>query len=129
MEKRMSGLFQVELQFWTLGGTTEIDPSHIPEYSVSERLRGIEGQNIIGQPWDVLHAAADRAQQANERGMALEMTSQQTGVPIGHIYAMDQVDPHLFERVRPHRDRRHAEAAARRRRLGATALGAARAGR
>ena len=38
----MSGLFRVNPQFHTLSGTTEIDPKHIPEFPISERLRGIE---------------------------------------------------------------------------------------
>ena len=95
----MSGLFQVEPQFYSLGGTTEIDPTHIPEFPVSERLRGIEGRNIVGAPWDQLAAQADNAKQAEERGMALRYASEQTGVPLGHIYAMDRVDPHMFDRV------------------------------
>ena len=64
----MSGLFQVEPQYYSLGGTTEIDPTHIPEFPVSERLRGIEGRNIVGAPWDQLAAQADNARQAEERG-------------------------------------------------------------
>ena len=95
----MSGLFQVEPQFYTLGGTTEIDPTHIPEFPVSERLRGIEGRNIVGAPWDQLAAQADNTKQTEERGMALRYASEQTGVPLGHIYAMDRVDPHMFDRV------------------------------
>ena len=95
----MSGLFQVEPQFYSLAGTTEIDPSHIPEFPVSERLKGIEGRNLVGAPWDQLAAQADQAKQAEERGMALHYASEQTGIPVGHIYAMDRVDPHMFERV------------------------------
>ena len=95
----MSGLFQVEPQFYSLAGTTEIDPSHIPEFPVSERLKGIEGRNLVGAPWDQLAAQADQAKQAEERGMALHYASEQTGIPIQHIYAMDRVDPHMFERV------------------------------
>ena len=66
----MSGRFQVEPQYYSLGGTTEIDPTHIPEFPVSERLRGIEGRNIVGAPWDQLNAQADNARQAEERGLA-----------------------------------------------------------
>ena len=63
---KMSSLFRVNPQFHTLSGTTEIDPKHIPEFPISERLRGIEGRNIVGQPWDVLSAQADKAKQAEE---------------------------------------------------------------
>ena len=63
----MSGLFQVNPQFHTLSGTTEVDPIRIQEYPISQRLRGIEGRNIVGQPWDVLAAQADRAKQAEEK--------------------------------------------------------------
>ena len=62
----MSELFRVEPQFHTLSGTTEIDLRHIPEYPVSERLRGIEGRNIVGQPWDVLAAQGRHGQCEDE---------------------------------------------------------------
>ena len=78
----MSELFRVEPQFHTLSGTTEIDFGRIPEYPVSERLRGIEGRNIVGQPWDVLAAQADRAKQAEERQRGL---GAETGGMAGHI--------------------------------------------
>ena len=39
---------------------------------MSERLRGIEGRNIVGQPWDTIAAQADNARQAEERGDARE---------------------------------------------------------
>ena len=75
----MSGLFRVLPQFNTLSGTTEIDPKHIPEFPVSERLRGIEGRNIVGQPWDVLSAQADKAKQAEEKYVALRYAAEETG--------------------------------------------------
>ena len=95
----MSGLFRVNPQFHTLSGTTEVDPKHIPEFPISERLRGIEGRNIVGQPWDVLSAQADKAKQAEEKYVALRYAAEETGIPEGRIYAMDRTDPHLFEQV------------------------------
>ena len=86
----MSGLFRVEPQFHTLSGTTQLDPTHIPEFPVSERLKGIEGRNIVGQAWDVLAAQAEKAKQAEERQIALRFAAEQTGIPEGKIYAMDK---------------------------------------
>ena len=95
----MSGLFQVTPQFHTLSGTTEIDPKRIPEYPVSERLRGIEGRNLVGQPWDVLAAQADKAKQAEEKYVALRYAAEETGIPEGHVYALDRTDPHVFDEI------------------------------
>ena len=95
----MSGLFQVNPQFHTLSGTTEIDPRRIPEYPISQRLRGIEGRNIVGQPWDVLAAQADKAKQAEEKMVALRYAAEDTGIPEGRVYQMDRIDPHVFDHV------------------------------
>ena len=76
-------LLEVTPQFHTLSGTTEIDPRRIPEYPVSERLRGIEGRNLVGQPWDVLAAQADKAKQAEENMWLCGMPRRRQGYPRG----------------------------------------------
>ena len=92
-------LFEVTPQFHTLSGTTEIDPRRTPEYPVSERLRGIEGRNLVGQPWDVLAAQADKAKQAEEKMVALRYAAEDTGIPEGRVYQIERIDPHVFGQV------------------------------
>ena len=40
------------------------------EFAIPEKLRGIEGRNIVGQPWDVLAMQADLAKQAEDEAVA-----------------------------------------------------------
>ena len=81
-------MYRRELGYWDLQ-QHGISPHH---ESVSEAIRSLEGQQLVGAAFDELARKQNEFVEAEQRGHAIKQLSAQTHVPTSHLHTIDRQD-------------------------------------